>query len=218
MPKTCQRLAKRTCNGRFVSLANAQRLLEEQRLRVLDDANSNEVNNVQEQPVVVIKDPRSNVPRRERTTGMSERVSKKFRSLELAYEGERARTSRLVEKIAEQRLEIAALQPRADMHRGKALKASRERCKQMSAELERAKECLRKAKDVNARARAKAALDAAEVARRIQIKLRATNALRARAPPRQIFPRMIPPLDRDHERSRYDFVRNHATKLQGFLS
>ena len=178
MPKTSQRLAKRTSNGRFVSIAEAHKLLAEQQ-QVCDEYSG--VNNVPEQPAVVMLDPRSNVPRRTRTE-MSERVAKKFRSLELAYEGERARTANLVEKLAAQRLEFGALQKATKVSNDnkKALSACRQLLKDRASELKRVKDNLRKCKDANSSYKAKAAAHAVEVARRVLARVRAVKATHGR--------------------------------------
>ena len=217
MPKTSQRLAKRTSNGRFVSIAEAHKLLAEQQ-QVCDEYSG--VNNVPEQPAVVMLDPRSNVSRRTRTE-MSERVAKKFRSLELAYEGERARTANLVEKLAAQRLEFGALQKATKVSNDnkKALSACRQLLKDRASELKRVKDNLRKCKDANSSYKAKAAAHAVEVARRVLARVRAVKATHGRKMTySEPVKKMIPPNDDAHARARYDFIRNNAVKLQGFFA
>lgn len=212
MPKVSHVKAKRTSDGRFVSKAEADRLLA---LEPTNDENAPpNANNSAHLPLVVMTDPRSEVPRRQRT-GMNEREMRKYRSIELALEGERARTALLVERIAEQRLEIAALQPVAEARRSKALLASMDLCKKRSTEIQMVKDALRKAKDMNVRARAKAAADATQIAQRMLVRIRARKARRVSI--KQTIKKSIPPGD-DDSRARYDFVRNHAMKLQGFLS
>ncbi len=159
------------------------------------------------------------MPRRERTAGLSERAAKKLRSLELAFDGELDRTAKLLEKIGQQRLEIAELQHGAELCNNKALNTSRELGKQLSAELQRVKDNLRKAKDMDARARAKVAMDAAQATRRIHVKMRVSNAMRQVAACRPtIKSRIPPPCADEYSRARYDFVRNHALTLRGFLA
>ena len=223
MPKISCGRAKRTLDGRFVSKAEAERLFALEQVVQEDDAssdinNSAHANNAR-RSMVVITDPRLKVPRRERT-GMNERDRKKFRSIELALEGERARTSVLVERIAEQRLQMDTLQQVSETGRHKAIKSLRELCRKRSVELERVRDCLRKAKVVNARARVEAAAVAAQAARRILVELRASNAVRVvnKRPPLSRIRKCLPPADENNGRARYHFVRNRALKLQSFLS
>ena len=210
--------AKSTSTGRFVSKAEAAKLLA-QAVAVNDENNDGNII-----PPVVVRDFTSNtsgVPRRQRSGSISAYAQEKIRSLELSYARERARSANFVAKVDEERQ--LRMDETADLQL--QLTKAKESNANVSTQLRQAQEALRQAKARAVAARALIAKARAAVARRSAAKARdrmqkLTTTVSARHRVTGRVPQLvtIPPPDTGASRARYDFCRRNAIKLQKFLA
>lgn len=224
MPGPKRTRLKDGVSGRFLSQAEADAIVALEQAAYLAATSSENVDPNVQQPssMVIVTGGEARGGSRRVDTCLDERTRQKIRRLESDLEAERSRSQNLVASVKAARNEVVAARDGTTTMLSQALEKSIEKNRLQASELSKVRDQLRKSRDATMEARAQAAARAAKAAQRIRSIIMQRSAARndvTGVQSRNVKSKTQVPAEgsSNYDRARYDYIRNHALKLQAWL-